>query len=80
MWKTRIKKNVANIAVDRKKYDDVLKFQTGKNAIKKMRVNFEHALSGNKQGQSMLDYLRPYGDGTRRFQMKNLYDKPKLSG
>ena len=44
-----------------------------------MRVNFEHALSGNKQGQSMLDYLRPYGDGTRRFQMKNLYDKPTCS-
>lgn len=61
----------ANVIV--KRFDEVLKHQTGKNAIEKMR---EHGLSGEKEGQSLPDYARTYGEGTRRFQMKSLYDKP----
>ena len=64
------------MVVDRKRYDEVLKFQTGKSAIKKMRENIEHGLSGNKEGQSLPDYVRTYSEGTRRFQIKNLCDKP----
>ena len=30
-------KNVANIIVDRMKFDEALKFQTGKNTIKKIK-------------------------------------------
>ena len=41
-----------------------------------MRENIEHGLSGNKEGQSLPDYLRTYSEGTRRFQIKNLCDKP----
>ena len=41
-----------------------------------MRENIEHGISGNKEGQSLLDYVRTYSEGIRRFQMKNLYDKP----
>ena len=74
--KQELRKKVANVVVDRKRYDEVLKFQTGKSAIKKMRENIEHGLSGNKEGQSLPDYVRTYSDGTRRFQMKNLCDKP----
>ena len=55
-------KNVINIAVDRNRYDEVLKLQTRKVAI--------------KEGQSLPDYIRTYREGTRRFQMKSLYDKP----
>ena len=36
----------------------------------------EHGLSGEKERQSLPDYARTYGEGTRRFQMKSLYDKP----
>ena len=74
--KQEFRKKVANIVVDRKRYDEVLKFQTGKSAIKKMRENIEHGLSGNKEGQSLPDYVRTYSEGTRRFQIKNLCDKP----
>ena len=63
------------MVVDRKRYDEVLKFQTGKSAIKEMRENIEHGLSGNKAGQLLLDYIRTYSEGTRRFQIKNLCDK-----
>ena len=38
--------------VDTKRYNEVLRFQNGKNAIKKMRENVEHGLNGNKEGQS----------------------------
>ena len=55
-------KNVNNIVVDRNRYDEVLKLQTIKVAI--------------KEGQSLPDYIRTYCEGTHRFQMKNLYDKP----
>ena len=37
--KQELRKKVANIVVDRKRYNEVLKFQTGKSAIKKMREN-----------------------------------------
>ena len=74
--KQELRKKVANIVVDRKRYNEVLKFQTGKSAIKKMRENIEHGLSGNKEGQSLPDYVRTYSEGTRRFQIKNLCDKP----
>ena len=74
--KQDFRKKVANIVVDRKRYDEILKFQTGKSAIKKMRENIEHGLSGNKEGQSLPDYVRTYSEGTRRFQIKNLCDKP----
>ena len=73
--KQEFRKKVANIVVDRKRYDEVLKFQTGKSAIKKMRENIEHGLSGNKAGQLLSDYIRTYSQGTRRFQIKNLCDK-----
>ena len=73
--KQEFRKKVANIVVDRKRYDEVLKFQTGKSAIKKMRENIEHGLSGNKAGQLLSDYIRTYSEGTRRFQIKNLCDK-----
>ena len=55
-------KNVNNIVVDRNRYDEVLKLQTIKVAI--------------KEGQSLPHYIRTYCEGTHRFQMKNLYDKP----
>ena len=54
-------KNVNNIVVDRNRYDEVLKLQTRRVAI--------------KEGQSLPDYIRTYCEGTRGFQMKNLYDK-----
>ena len=54
-------KNVNNIVVDRNRYDEVLKLQTIRVAI--------------KEGQSLPDYIRTYCEGTRGFQMKNLYDK-----
>ena len=73
--KQEFRKNVANIIADRKKFDEALKFQTGKNTIKKIKENIEHGLSGNRD-QSFPDYKRTYSKGTRRFQMKNLYDKP----
>ena len=76
--KQELRNKVANIVVDRKRYNEVLKFQTGKSAIKKMRENIEHGLSGNKEGQSLSDYVRAYSEGTRRFQIKNLCDKPTL--
>ena len=34
--------------VDTKRYNEVLRFQTVKNAIKKMRENVEHGLNANK--------------------------------
>ena len=74
--KQELRKKVANIIVDRKKFDEALKLQTGKNAIKKVRENIEHELSGNREGQSFPDYKRAYSKGTRRFQIKNLYDEP----
>ena len=57
-----MRKKVANIVVDRKRYNEVLKFQTGKSAVKKMRESIEHGLSGNKEGQSLPDYLRTYSE------------------
>ena len=57
------------------KFDEALKFRTGKNTIKKIKKIIEHGLSGNRD-QSFPDYKRTYSKGTRRFQMKNLYDKP----
>ena len=74
--KQELRKKVANIIVDRKKFDEALKLQTGKNAIKKVRENIEHGLSGNREGQSFPDYKRAYSKGTRRLQIKNLYDEP----
>ena len=47
--KQELRKKVANIIVDRKKFDEALKLQTGKNAIKKVRENIEHGLSGNRE-------------------------------
>ena len=41
----------------RKGFDEVLKFQTGKSVIKKMKENMEHALIGYKEGQSFPDYV-----------------------
>ena len=48
--KQEFRKKVANKVADRKRYDEVLKFQTGKGAIKKMRKNIEYGLRGNKEG------------------------------
>ena len=47
-WELRNKD--ANIVVDGKGYDEVLKFQTGKSVIKKMRENMEHVLIGSREG------------------------------
>ena len=74
--KQDFRKKVANIVVDRKRYDEVLKFQTGKSAIKKMRENIEHGLRGNKEDQLLPDYGGTYCEETRRFQIKKLCDKP----
>ena len=74
--KQELRKKVANIVADRKRYDEVLKFQTGKSAIKKMRESIEHGLLGNKEGQLLPDYVGTYSEGTRGFQIKNLCDKP----
>ena len=41
-----------------------------------MREKIEHALSCYKEGQSLPDYERTYSEETRRFQIKNLCDKP----
>ena len=48
--KQEFRKKVANKVAERKRYDEVLKFQTGKGAIKKMRKNIEYGLRGNKEG------------------------------
>ena len=48
--KQEFRKKVANKVADRKRYDEVLKFQTGEGAIKKMRKNIEYGLRGNKEG------------------------------
>ena len=48
-------KKDANIVVDSKRYDKVLKFQTGESVVKKIRENIEHAQSGYKEGQSLPD-------------------------
>ena len=48
-------KKDANIVVDSKRYDEVLKFQTGESVVKKARENIEHAQSGYKEGQSLPD-------------------------
>ena len=69
-------KKVANAVVDRKRHNEVLKFQTRKNAIKRIRENIEHRLSGNKAGLSLPDYVRTYCEWTRGFQIKNICDKP----
>ena len=50
-----MRKKDANIVVDSKRYDKVLKFQTGESAVKKIRENTEHAQSGYKEGQSLPD-------------------------
>ena len=73
--KQELRKKVANIVVATKRYDELLKFQTGKSAIKKMRENIEHGLSGNKEGQSLPNYICTYSEGTRTFQIKNICDK-----
>ena len=67
-----MRKKDANIAVDRKRYDELLKFQTGESAVKKMRENIEHAQSGYKEGQSLQDHAHTYSEATRKFQIKNL--------
>ena len=41
-----------------------------------MRENIEYVLGGNKEGQSLQDYVRTYSEGARRLQIKNLCDKP----
>ena len=74
--KQDFRKKVANIVVDRKRYDEILKFQSGKSAIKKMRENIEHGLRGNKEDQLLPDYGGTYCEETRRFQIKKLCDKP----
>ena len=74
--KQEFRKKVANRVADRKRYDEVLKFQTRKSAIKKMRENIEHGLLGNKEGQLLPDYVGTYSEGTRGFQINNLCDKP----
>ena len=43
---------------DRKRYDEVLKCQTGESVVKKIKENIEHAQSGYKEGQSLQDYVR----------------------
>ena len=74
-----MRKKDANIVVDRKRYDELLKFQTGESAVKKMRGKIEHAQSGYKEGQSLQDHMHTYSEAMRRFQIKNLCYKPTES-
>ena len=74
-----MRKKDPNIVVDRKRYNELLKFQTGESVVKKMRENIKHAQSGYKKGQSLQDYVHTYSEGTRRFQIKNLCYKPTES-
>ena len=41
--KWELRKKDASIVVDIKRYDEVLKFQTGESVVKKIRENIEHA-------------------------------------
>ena len=70
--KQELRKKDANIVVDSKRYDKVLRFQTGESVVKKIRENIEHAQSGYKEGQSWPDQVRTYSGGTRKFQTKSL--------
>ena len=36
----------------------------------------EHALIGSREDQSLPYYVRTYSEGTRRFQIKSLCNKP----
>ena len=44
--------------------------------MKFRRENIEHGLRGNKEGPLLPVYVGTYCEGTRRFQIKNLCDKP----
>ena len=50
-----MRKKDANIVLDSKRYDEVLKFQTEESVVKKIRENIDHAQSGYKEGQSLPD-------------------------
>ena len=41
-----------------------------------MREHIERGLRGNKEGQLLPDYVGTYCEETRRFQIRNLFDKP----